>query len=166
MVLPDVVRPGLRIVFCGTAVGAASAARGAYYAGRGNKFWRTLYEIGLTPQQVAPDDYASVLEHGIGLTDLCKGRSGSDAEVGRGGFDVKRLEAVVRHNAPAVLALNGVQAGRTALGCFLKYGLQPGRFAGAETWVLPSSSGAANGWWDVQHWCDLADRLRELPALR
>ena len=32
-VLPDLLRPGLRLVVCGTAAGAVSAAKGAYYAG-------------------------------------------------------------------------------------------------------------------------------------
>jgi G:T/U-mismatch repair DNA glycosylase len=41
-VLPDLLRPGLRIVFCGTAAGTASARAGAYYAGPGNAFWPTL----------------------------------------------------------------------------------------------------------------------------
>ena len=36
-VLPDVLAPGLRIVFCGTAVGVTSAQLGAYYARPGNK---------------------------------------------------------------------------------------------------------------------------------
>ena len=48
-VLPDVLVPGLAVVFCGSAVGAASARRRAYYAGPGNAFWRTLSEVGLTP---------------------------------------------------------------------------------------------------------------------
>src|SRR5438067_2015906 len=39
-ILPDHLRPGLSIVFCGTAVGTASASRGHYYAGPGNDFWR------------------------------------------------------------------------------------------------------------------------------
>ncbi|MCX6741231.1 MAG: mismatch-specific DNA-glycosylase, partial [Candidatus Parcubacteria bacterium] len=38
MILPDVLEKGLRIVFCGTAVGDRSAKRRCYYAGRGNKF--------------------------------------------------------------------------------------------------------------------------------
>ncbi|HEU5143069.1 MAG TPA: uracil-DNA glycosylase family protein [Solirubrobacterales bacterium] len=48
-VLPDLVRPGLRVVFCGTAAGTASARAGAYYAGPGNRFWETLRVTGLTP---------------------------------------------------------------------------------------------------------------------
>jgi len=41
-VLPDYLAPGLKVVFCGTAVGEQSAARGHYFAGRGNDFWRLL----------------------------------------------------------------------------------------------------------------------------
>jgi double-stranded uracil-DNA glycosylase len=164
MVLPDVIRPGLRVVFCGTAVGAASAARGAYYAGPGNKFWRALHEVGMT-SRLQPAEYASVVQYGIGLTDLCKTRSGSDAQVGRRGFDVRRLEDIVRNNAPWVIAFNGVNAGRIALRGFEMYGVQRDRFGGVEAWVLPSSSGAASGWWDVRHWRDLADRVRSGPSL-
>jgi TDG/mug DNA glycosylase family protein len=42
-VLPDLLRPGLRIVFCGTAAGTVSAARGVYYAHPQNRFWSALY---------------------------------------------------------------------------------------------------------------------------
>src|ERR1700753_3045292 len=53
-VLPDVLEPGLRVVFCGTAPGTASARAGAYYAGPGNRFWVTLHEVGLTPVLLRP----------------------------------------------------------------------------------------------------------------
>lgn len=39
---PDLLAPHLRLVFCGTAAGNVSAARGAYYAGPGNQFWPIL----------------------------------------------------------------------------------------------------------------------------
>src|SRR3546814_7604122 len=58
-VLPDVLAPGLRLVFCGSAAGRKSAELGAYYAGPGNKFWPTLYEIGLTPRHFRPQDRKS-----------------------------------------------------------------------------------------------------------
>src|SRR2546427_10087333 len=47
--LPDLLAPSLRVVFVGTAAGRESAAK-CYYAGRGNRFWRTLHEVGLTPR--------------------------------------------------------------------------------------------------------------------
>ncbi len=51
-VLPDVLEPGLRIVFCGTAAGHVSARRGAYYAHPQNRFWPALHAIGLTPRRL------------------------------------------------------------------------------------------------------------------
>ena len=41
-ILPDVLQPGLALVFCGTAAGKRSAAERAYYAHPGNMFWRAL----------------------------------------------------------------------------------------------------------------------------
>lgn len=46
-VLPDVLVPGLKVVFCGNAAGTVSARKGAPYAGPGNYFWRALHEVGL-----------------------------------------------------------------------------------------------------------------------
>ena len=43
--LPDLLLPDLRVVFVGTAAGKRSAELGHYYAGRGNRFWRTLHEV-------------------------------------------------------------------------------------------------------------------------
>ena len=55
-VLPDLLTPGLRVVFCGIAVGTPSARRGAY-AGSGNQFWSVLARVGLTPRQLAPAEF-------------------------------------------------------------------------------------------------------------
>ena len=71
-VLDDILRPGLNVVFCGTAVATASAKRGHYYAGRGNKFWELLHTAGFTPIQLRPEDDISLLDYGIGITDLVK----------------------------------------------------------------------------------------------
>jgi TDG/mug DNA glycosylase family protein len=119
-----------------------------------------LYEIGLTPRQLVPEDFESVLSHGIGLTDLCKTRSGSDIEIGRDAFDVDGLAERIRANGPGVLAFNGVKAAREALGVVAGYGHQSRTFAGVEVWVLPSTSGAANRWWDASWWRELAERAR------
>jgi TDG/mug DNA glycosylase family protein len=146
----------MRVVFCGTAPGTASARAGAYYAGPGNRFWTTLPEVGLTPIPLAPAEFARLADFGIGLTDISKTASGSDAEVGSRGVDRKRLTAAVAAVAPRHLAFNGKNAARAALGRPVVYGPQPEAIGGASVWVLPSTSGAARGFWDIGPWRDLA----------
>ena len=73
--LPDLLDYNLLVVFCGTAAGTVSAERKRYFAGKGNKFWKTLYEVGLTPSRLEPAEYKLLLEYGIGLAplvDRCK----------------------------------------------------------------------------------------------
>ncbi|WP_354700672.1 G/U mismatch-specific DNA glycosylase [Paraconexibacter sp. AEG42_29] len=167
MILPDHLAPGLRLVFCGTAAGAVSARVGAYYAGPGNRFWPTLHAVGLTPHRYAPTEGAALLlSAGIGLTDLCKTRSGADSALGRDPFDVPRLVAAVVAHRPAVVAFTSLTAGRAALGREAAHGRSPAAFAGTEAWVLPSPSGLATRWWDPAPWQALADAVRRGDAAR
>ncbi|HEX6687758.1 MAG TPA: mismatch-specific DNA-glycosylase [Solirubrobacterales bacterium] len=158
-VLPDVLCPDLRVVFCGTAAGTASARAKAYYAGPGNGFWKILDETGMTPTQLAPAEFERLPEYGIGLTDICKVLYGSDEEVGTAEFDVAGLEARIAAAEPANLAFNGKNAARGTLERDVAYGPQPERIGGAAVWVLPSTSGAARRFWDPQPWRELAGAL-------
>ena len=152
-VLPDVLGPGLRIVFCGSAAGAASARARAYYAGPGNRFWPTLHRTGLTPRLLAPAEFPSVLRYGIGLTDLCKTESGADAGLSGEADDATALRAKIVRHRPAVLAFNGKRAARVLLGAArLDYGEQSQRIGATIVHVLPSTSGAARRWWDEAFW--------------
>lgn len=158
--LPDVLRPGLQAVFCGTAAGTASARARAYYAGRGNRFWPTLHEVGLTPVELTPAEFTRLPEYGLGLTDICKVLHGSDQEVGTVELDVAGLAERITEAEPANLAFNGKNAARGALERGVDYGAQPERIGGARIWVLPSTSGAARGFWDVEPWRELAQACR------
>lgn len=160
-VLPDVLPAGLRLVFCGTAAGTASARARAYYAGPGNRFWPTLQATGLTPVQLEPEEFRRLPEFGIGLTDICKVLHGSDAEVGTVEFDVDGLRQRIAEAEPAQLAFNGKNAARGALERDVAFGLQEERFGGAAVWVLPSTSGAARRHWKLGPWEELAKALRE-----
>jgi TDG/mug DNA glycosylase family protein len=124
-VLPDILRPGLRVVFCGTAAGTASARAGAYYAGPGNAFWATLHSTGLTPVRLSPAEFEQLPALGIGLTDICKVLHGSDQEVGTSEFDVTGLEARIAAVEPANLAFNGKNAAHGALMIQGEFGLEP-----------------------------------------
>jgi TDG/mug DNA glycosylase family protein len=161
-VLPDVLEPGLRVVFCGTQAGRVSAQRGAYYAGPGNKFWKTLHEVGLTARRLDPTDFATLPRYGIGLTDVAKATSGPDSALQRAHFDIEGFMSKITAQAPAVVAFNGKRAAQAALACAgerLAYGLQQGAIAGAAAFVLPSTSGAAAGFWSVEPWYELARYL-------
>jgi TDG/mug DNA glycosylase family protein len=160
-VLPDILRPGLRIVFCGSAAGAASARVGAYYAGPGNKFWPMLHQTGLTPHRLEPQDFNQLPDFGIGLTDLAKHASGSDASLPRGADDPAGLHDRIHHYQPAILAFNGKRSGQVflkhhAAARAIDYGLQRWTISKTMIFVLPSTSGAANGFWDEGPWCALA----------
>ena len=152
-VLPDLPGSGLAVVFCGSAAGAASARARAYYAGPGNRFWPTLHRVGLTPRLLAPAEFRIVLRYGIGLTDLCKTESGSDAGLSGRGDDTAALTAKIARHRPAVLAFNGKRAAQVFLDTKgLAYGEQARRIGETAIHVLPSTSGAARRWWDEAFW--------------
>ncbi len=157
--LPDVLAAGLNVVFCGSAAGARSAAVGAYYAGRGNKFWRTLHEIGLTPRPLDPHEFRILPSYGIGLTDIAKTYSGADKGLRGHHFDAAGLRRKIETFAPRAFAFNGKRSARAFYGATVAYGRQPERIGGTSLFVLPSTSGAASGFWDVRYWQQLADFL-------
>lgn len=161
-ILPDVLEPGLRLVFCGSAAGTASARRSAYYAGPGNRFWPTLFEVGLTPRLLAPGEFRVVLRHGIGLTDLTKDQFGGDSSIKRKASDATNLRRKVARLQPATLAFVGKAAAKAALGFDrVDFGPQAERIGATELFVLPSPSGAARGSWDVSWWHSLARHVRD-----
>jgi TDG/mug DNA glycosylase family protein len=159
-ILPDLLAPGLRLWFVGTAAGPRSAAERAYYAHPGNRFWRTLHEIGITPRRFAPADYAGLLELGVGLTDVCKTAWGVDADLPRAAIDAEGLRAKVAELRPAALAFTSKTAAAWSLG-MRPGGLAMGRIeasplAGVEVFVLPSPSGLATAYWSLDPWRELS----------
>ena len=123
--LDDVLARNLTVVFCGTAAGHRSAQQRAYYAGPGNRLWRTLAVIGLTPEQLSPADFARLLDYGIGLTDLAKGQAGSDRDLRIDRADVLLLRSRIVMYQPQYLCFNGKRAAQVFLGRSpVDYGVQ------------------------------------------
>lgn len=163
-VLPDVLRTGLRVVFCGTAAGTASARAGAYYAGPGNRFWGILFETGLTPRRLDPHQFAEVITYGIGLTDVVKTASGSDASLPTQAFDPDRLRQRIIELGPAVLAFNGKRSAKSFFEATkVEFGRQSVQLGSTALFVLPSTSGAARGFWEPRYWYELAEHLQCKP---
>jgi double-stranded uracil-DNA glycosylase len=158
-ILPDVLGPGLDLVFCGTAAGVRSANDGAYYAHPGNFFWRTLHTTGLTPRLYAPWEFAQLLALGIGFTDLAKHHAGNDDQLPADAFDVAALKRKIVRHAPRIVAFTSKNAAQAALGHAVDYGLQGERLGPAQVFVLPSPSGQARRFWDVSVWQTLAQHV-------
>ncbi len=155
-VLPDVLTPGLSVVFCGTAASARSAAEHAYYAHPGNRFWFALHAAGFTPRQLAPAEFPILPRYGLGLTDLAKRHSGNDAALPADAFDVAGLRARIARCAPRWLAFTSKRGAQAVLGHAVPYGLQAECIGTVRLWVLPSPSGNARGHWSLAPWQALA----------
>ncbi len=164
-VLPDLIRPGLKIVFCGTAAGNVSATRGAYYAHPQNRFWSALHAFGLTPRKLRPEDYAELPQWGLGLTDIAKHVSGLDHELPPGALGREACAALAAKIAaaePRWLAFTSLTAGRRYLGRAAGFGEQPERIGRTRLWLLPSPSPTAGWNWEsnAHWWRRLADEAR------
>ena len=154
--LPDVLQKDLKIVFCGTAAGDRSARLKMYYAGRGNKFWKILHEVGLTQELFTPKQYADLPRFGIGLTDLVKHASGVDSQID---FKIKgcaELREKILFYQPKILCFNGKKAAQEFLSRSVDLGLQSENIGVTKLFVASSTSGAASGYWDLESWLNLA----------
>nr|WP_256470193.1 mismatch-specific DNA-glycosylase [Bradyrhizobium sp. 157] len=154
----------LRIVLCGTAAGTTSAAQRAYYAHRQNKFWKVLYETGLTPEQLQPHQYRDLLQYRIGLTDLVKAGVGMDRATlpKMTAADRARLSNAVATFRPQFLAFTSKTAGQKFFDGKRDYGEQLELIGDTRVWILPSTSGAANGSWRPEVWHRFADAVRAM----
>lgn len=157
--VPDLLAPNLKLVFCGTAPSTASANAKAYYAKSGNRFWPTLHAVGLTPRRFAPHDYGQLIELGIGLTDLCKVHSGTDAQLPIDAFDKASFEQKMFRYLPQMIAFTSKNAAQIWLGHPVEYGLQAEQLESSRLFVLTSPSGLATRFFDIKVWHALVHQL-------
>src|SRR6266508_4491172 len=80
--VPDVIAPGLDVLFCGLNPGLYSAATGRHFARPGNRFWPVLHRSGFTPRLLDPAEQDRLLELGLGITNLVERATGGAAELG------------------------------------------------------------------------------------
>ena len=163
--VPDLLDPDLKLVFCGTAPSRASAAAKAYYAKPGNKFWPSLHIVGITPRRFAPLEYPALRELGIGLTDLCKVHSGTDAQLPEGAFDIAAFHRKLLKYRPKIVAFTSKNAAQNYFGHAVDYGWHNGKKAEEPAltrfFVLPSPSGLATSYFNIEIWRELANAIEE-----
>src|SRR5438132_4586311 len=110
--VPDVLGPGLSVVFCGINPGRVSAAAGAHFANPRNDFWRLLHDAGFTPRLYEPYEQFALLGLGIGVTNAAYRTTPGSGDLRRGDFDAARLEEVARELRPRAIAFVGKEAYR------------------------------------------------------
>ena len=160
--VPDVIAPGLRVLFCGINPGLYSAATGHHFARPGNRFWPALHASGFTARLLAPWEEADLLRWRLGVTNLVARATATAAELRPEEFLAgrRRLERKVRRYRPRWVAVVGIGAYRVA---FARpragLGRQPEALDGSGLWLLPNPSGL-----NANH--QLPDLIRAFRALR
>jgi TDG/mug DNA glycosylase family protein len=142
--VPDVIGPGLKILFCGINPGLYSAWAGHHFARPGNRFWPALYAGGVTERLLRPDEEGTLLGWGHGITNLVERATVGSQELRREELQAggKVFVRKVKRFRPAAVAVLGVSAYRLAFDApEAEVGPQPHRMAGALVWVLPNPSG-------------------------
>jgi TDG/mug DNA glycosylase family protein len=160
--LEDILAPGLSVVFCGINPGLLAAQQGHHFAGRGNRFWRTLYLAGLTPHELTPQADGSILQYGCGLTTVVQRPTARADQLSSEEFAAAAtaFEQKIKRHAPRAVAFLGKAAYAALSGQkTLMWGLQPQTFGGAQVWVLPNPSGRNRRFTLEQ----LVEAYRQLP---
>lgn len=162
--VPDVIAPGLKVLFCGINPGLYTAAVGHHFARPGNRFWPALHQAGFTPRQFSPFEEEELLNYGFGIINIVDHATARadelTAEELAGGGAV--LEDKVRTFKPLFSAILGLGAYRLSFRRPKALpGLQPEKLGGiSSAWVLPNPSGL-NANYQMK---DLVRMLKELKA--
>ena len=142
--VPDVLAPGLRVVFCGINPGRRSAAAGAHFANPRNDFWRLLHEAGFTSRVLAPEEQHELPSFGYGLTNAAFRTTAGSGDLRRADFvdAAERLERIAEELKPAWIAFVGKEAYRGTFGERPELGVQERQVGETRLFVLPSTSPA------------------------
>ena len=148
--VPDLVGPGLRLLFVGINPGLWTAATQTHFAHPGNRFYPALRLAGIVDRDLdraggmTDADRAYLVARGIGITNLVNRASIRADELGRAELRAgsERLTTFIVQHRPRVVAVAGVTAYRTAFAQpKARTGRQPESLAGADVWVVPNPSG-------------------------
>lgn len=165
--IPDVVAPGLSVLFSGINPGLWSAATGHHFARPGNRFWPTLHRAGFTPRQLRPHEQEELLGLGVGITNVAPRATARADELTREELvaGASTLREKVGRLRPAWLAVVGIGAYRTGFGRpEAVVGPQPTTVGETRLWVLPNPSGL-NAHWPAAALAEEFARLREAAGL-
>ena len=148
--VPDLLGPGLRLLFVGINPGLWSAATGTHFARPGNRFYPALAAAGITDRLIyagegmTEADRRHLVSRGIGITNIVPRASARADELDKEELKegALRLADRVATLAPRVVAVAGITAYRVGFGRpKAQLGRQPETIGGAELWAVPNPSG-------------------------
>ncbi len=159
--VPDVLAPGLDVLFCGINPGLFSAAAAAHFANPRNDFWRLLHEAGFTPRLLEPTEQFELLRYEVGVTNAASRTTPGSGDLRRADFagSADRLQRIALELCPRFIGFVGKEAYRGAFGERSALGLQERRLGETQLFVLPSTSPANAA-------VPYAERLRWFRELR
>ena len=141
----DILKPGLRLVFCGYNPSLTSGRSGYHYAHPGNRFWRVIFASGITDRLYEPDEDAALLDLGIGFTNLASRPTRRADELTREEIraGAEALREKLERYEPRVVAYTGIGVYRWFRATSkVSWGVQPdAAVPGVTDVVVPSPSG-------------------------
>jgi TDG/mug DNA glycosylase family protein len=142
--VPDVLSPGLDVIFCGINPGRVSAAAKAHFANPRNDFWRLLHDAGFTPRVLEPSEQYELLRYGIGVTNAAMRTTAGSGDLRRADFSgaTERLQRIALELQPRAIAFVGKEAHRGTFGTRAEHGPQERTIEDVGLFVLPSTSPA------------------------
>ena len=160
--IPDLIRPDLKILFCGINPGLYSGATGLHFARPGNRFWPALHRATFTKRLLAPWENEELLDAGYGVTNLVMRTTATAAELDDEEYRAGRraLARKIRKYSPRWVAILGLGAYRTGFGRpDATIGRQIEKLGSAGLWVLPNPSGL-NANYQLPKLIEMFDELR------
>lgn len=148
--VPDLVGPGLQLLFVGINPGLWTAATQSHFAHPGNRFYPALLAAGIIDRPIdrgagmTADDRAMLVERGVGITNIARRATAKAAELTAAELreGAEFLRGFVCAHRPAVVAIAGVTAYRTAFGRpAAQLGEQVEPFENARLFVVANPSG-------------------------
>ncbi|HUF97925.1 MAG TPA: mismatch-specific DNA-glycosylase [Ilumatobacter sp.] len=148
--VPDLVGPGVKLLFVGINPGLWTAATSTHFSHPGNRFYPALLLGGVIDREIdrgagmTDADRDHLIKQGIGITNIVHRATAKASELTADELRVggEQLTQLVRDLAPAVVAVAGITAYRSAFGQpKAVMGRQAKSFAGAELWIVPNPSG-------------------------
>jgi double-stranded uracil-DNA glycosylase len=142
--IQDLISKHLDVLFCGINPALSAAKSGHHFSNRSNRFWKVLHMAGFTPNVIVPENDASILEYGCGLTAAVARPTVRASELAKHEFHAaaKELEHRVQLYRPRFLAFLGKPAFAALLHkTSVEWGRQAMTFGGSEVCVLPNPSG-------------------------